>query len=212
MTTGVTAAAASTAGATAASAASTAVVLVAGAALVAALGAAVVVAGGVVAALGVVFGGPTTLESSPICHATTPPPPSSTTRSTPMSAPLPPFFLLEPSRSSLRRRELGGETAGDGIDFGAGESMISGCEGEPARTVEASAGSAPSGEAGTDPVPIGDAMIIVSPDCSAFTAPGFALGATSPVWKRGFCPISSSEPPASLSASSRSSAACFITV
>lgn len=59
----------------------------------------------------------------------------------------------------------------------------------------------------------GDVMIIVSPDWLRALTGACSWSDVSPLLpKSGFCPISSSEPPASLSASSRSSAACFITV
>ena len=60
---------------------------------------------------------------------------------------------------------------------------------------------------------VGDDMITVLPDWERVLGGICSWSDASPCLpKSGFCPISSSDPPASLSASSRSSAACFITV
>src|SRR4051812_46842695 len=118
---------------------------------------------------------------------------------------LPPFFFEAPSRSSLSLRGLVAGAAD------TGPSRMSGCDGEePARTEDASVipgvgpltgddGDTDAGDtAGGGLDGIGDAMIIVSPDCIAWTLPGRWLGtstADSPVCeKSGFCPISSSDP------------------
>jgi hypothetical protein len=126
-----------------------------------------------------------------------------------MSAPEPPFFSSSEAASGAGRA-----LDTDGRDFDLARVPAAGVEGE--RGLASSAGGGEDGDADElggllpEPEVYGDFIITVSPDCGVVWCT--ASWRCEPAAKSGFWPISSIDPPASRSASSRSSAACFITV